>query len=50
VPTFEVDGELFWGADSIDFLRAFIADASVLRNEEMRRVDNLPQGASRKGR
>src|SRR6185295_8343961 len=24
VPTFDVDGELFWGADSIDFLKDFL--------------------------
>lgn len=48
VPTFEVDGELFWGADSIDFLRAFLADPSVVRNEETRRLDGLPIAAARK--
>ena len=48
VPTFEVDGELFWGADSIDFLRAFLADPSVLRNGEMQRLDALPIAAARK--
>jgi len=48
VPTFEVDGELFWGADSIEFLKAFLADASALRNEEMRRLDGLPVSAARK--
>src|SRR2546428_4445473 len=37
VPSFVVDGEVFWGADSIEFLKAFLADPSVLRNEEMRR-------------
>jgi 2-hydroxychromene-2-carboxylate isomerase len=48
VPTFEVDGELFWGADSIEFLRAFLADASILRNDETRRLDGLPVAAARK--
>jgi len=48
VPTFEVDGELFWGADSIEFLNAFLADASVLRNDEVRRLDGLPVVAARK--
>jgi len=48
VPTFEVDGELFWGADSIDFLRAFLEDSSVVRNEEMQRLDELPVAAARK--
>ena len=50
VPTLDVDGELFWGADSMDFLRAFLADPSVVRNEEMQRLDGLPEGAVRKGR
>lgn len=49
VPTFELDGELFWGADSVDFLGAFVADPSVVHNEEMRRLDGLPEGATRKG-
>jgi 2-hydroxychromene-2-carboxylate isomerase len=48
VPTFVADGEVFWGADAVAFVNAFLADASVLRNPEMRRVDDLPIGASRK--
>jgi 2-hydroxychromene-2-carboxylate isomerase len=48
VPTYEVDGERFWGADAIGFVNAFLADASVLQNAEMRRVDGLPVGAARK--
>ena len=49
VPTLEVDGELFWGADSIDFAKAFLADPAVVRNDEMRRLDGLPVAAARKG-
>jgi 2-hydroxychromene-2-carboxylate isomerase len=48
VPSFVVDGELFWGADAIEFLEAFLADPAVVRNAEMRRVDALPWGAARK--
>ncbi|MBI2748301.1 MAG: 2-hydroxychromene-2-carboxylate isomerase [Burkholderiales bacterium] len=48
VPTFEVEGELFWGADSIEFVNAFLADPSVVRNDEMRRLDSLPVAAARK--
>jgi 2-hydroxychromene-2-carboxylate isomerase len=48
VPSFDVDGELFWGADSIDFLKAYLADKSTLDNAEMRRLDNLPISAARK--
>lgn len=48
VPTFEIDGELFWGADSIGFLRAFLADPAVARNGEMQRLDGLPVAAARR--
>jgi 2-hydroxychromene-2-carboxylate isomerase len=47
VPSFVVDGEVFWGADAIEFVKAFLKDSSVLHNEEMRRVDALPIGAAR---
>lgn len=49
VPTYEVDGELFWGADSIGFVNAFLADPAALRNDEISRADDLPIGAARKG-
>ena len=49
VPSFVADGEVFWGADAMDFLNAFLADPTVLRNDEMKRVANLPVGAARKG-
>jgi 2-hydroxychromene-2-carboxylate isomerase len=48
VPSLVVDGEVFWGADAIDFAKAFISDPMVLRNNEMRRVDGLPVAAARK--
>ena len=47
VPSFVVDGEVFWGADAIEFLNAFLADPAVLRNDEIRRLDLLPVGAAR---
>jgi 2-hydroxychromene-2-carboxylate isomerase len=48
VPTYELDGELFWGADAIGFVNAFLADPATLRNDEIRRADSLPVGAARK--
>ena len=48
VPTFEIDGEIFWGADSIGFVRAFLADPAAVRNDEMRRLDGLPVAAARR--
>ena len=47
VPTFAVDGELFWGNDSIDFLKAWLADPSLLDTAEHRRLAALPVGATR---
>ena len=48
VPSLLINGEVFWGADAIDFAKAFLADDSVLRNAEMRRIDSLPIAAARK--
>ncbi|MDB5987001.1 MAG: oxidoreductase [Nevskia sp.] len=48
VPTLAIDGELFWGADAIDFALACYADPTLLDSDEMRRVKNLPVGVARK--
>jgi 2-hydroxychromene-2-carboxylate isomerase len=47
VPAFVTDGEVFWGADSLDFLKAYLKDPSVIRNAEMQRLDALPVAAAR---
>ena len=48
VPSFVIAGEVFWGADSVEFAQAFVADSRVIDNDEMRRVDGLPIAAARK--
>lgn len=48
VPTFEVEGELFWGADSIEFLKDFLKNSMAVKSEEIQRLDNLPTGAARR--
>jgi hypothetical protein len=47
VPSFVADGEVFWGADSVDFLKAFLADPELLHSDETQRLDTLPVGAQR---
>lgn len=47
VPTFLVDGALFWGFDAFDFLIDYLHDPTVLNNDEMRRVSELPIGVER---
>lgn len=48
VPTMVVDGQLFWGADSIDMLTAFLADPDLFQHGEMARISDLPVGVMRK--
>ncbi|MEM7207642.1 MAG: 2-hydroxychromene-2-carboxylate isomerase [Pseudomonadota bacterium] len=47
VPAFIVDGEHFWGFDSIDFLCGYLADPELFSSELMRSVDAMPAGVTR---
>jgi len=48
VPTFAVDGELFWGVDSTDMLLDYLADPSLFTTGDMARISDLPIGQARK--
>jgi 2-hydroxychromene-2-carboxylate isomerase len=48
VPTFEVNGELFWGADSVSFMNAFLADPTLLASPDMQRAATAEIGAERR--
>lgn len=48
VPTAIVDGELFWGLDTTDMLRDFLADPALFTDAEMARVSTLPVGVQRR--
>jgi 2-hydroxychromene-2-carboxylate isomerase len=48
VPTFVVRGQLFWGADTIDWMNAFLQDPEMFERGEMRRATELEFGAHRK--
>lgn len=48
VPSFVVDGEIFWGYDSIDFVRDFLVDPGLFETPGMRAADTMPEGASRR--
>lgn len=49
VPTFEVDGRIFWGLDATEMVLDYLADPSMLDTSEMARYTNLPIGARRLG-
>jgi 2-hydroxychromene-2-carboxylate isomerase len=48
VPSFYIDGQVFWGSDAADFAAAYLVDPGVLATAEMKRAYTLPIGASRK--
>lgn len=48
VPTFVVDGQLFWGVDATSMLLAYLDDPALFDDPEMRRVSHLPTAAQRK--
>ncbi len=48
VPTLRIDGELFWGADAIDFAKAVLADPALLQHEAMQACASLPVSAARR--
>lgn len=48
VPTLAVGSRLFWGNDAHDFAVAAWRDPSVLEDDEMRRVLDLPVGVQRR--
>lgn len=48
VPTFLIDGTLFWGQDSLEMMLEYLRDPAIFDTPEMRRVDSLPIGISRR--
>jgi 2-hydroxychromene-2-carboxylate isomerase len=47
VPTMQVGPELFWGADSGQLLREYLAAPERFDTDEIRRLDTLPVGVRR---
>lgn len=47
VPTFIIDGELFWGQDGFEFLLDCLAEPGLLESAEMQRIAQVPVGVSR---
>lgn len=48
VPTFAMEGELFWGADLTDLLLDYLADPSIFTRGEMARIEGMPMGVQRR--
>ena len=50
VPTLEVNGQLFWGADATPMFEQYLENPDLFYAEEMRRLDDLPVGTQRRTR
>ena len=48
VPTFVVGDELFWGHDAFEMLTDYLRDPAGFDDAEMRRIDALPVGVTRR--
>lgn len=48
VPSFVVDGEIFWGFDALDFLVEYLDNPALLQSAGMRAADTMPDGVHRK--
>ena len=47
VPSFVVDGEIFWGFDAMEFLLDYLEDPGLLRSPAMSAADAMPTGPQR---
>ena len=48
VPSFVLDGHIFWGVEATDMLRDYLADPGMFDAGEMARISNLPAGVQRR--
>lgn len=48
VPSFVVDGEVFWGLDATEMLIDYLADPGLFEDPEMARYPDLPVGIERR--
>ena len=48
VPTFVINGELFWGGDATDMMLDFLHNPKRFETSEMKRISEMPMGKTRK--
>ena len=48
VPTFDINGQLFWGSDTLMLMNAWLARPDLFKQGEMARIETLPATAMRK--
>ena len=48
VPSFVIDGEVFWGGDSTEMMLDFLKNPALFETPEMNRISNMEMGLIRK--
>ncbi len=48
VPSFVINGELFWGGDSTEMMLDFLKNPGIFNTSEMKRISNMEMGLTRK--
>ena len=48
VPSFVIDGEVFWGGDSTEMMLDFLKNPALFETPEMNRISNMEMGLTRK--
>ena len=48
VPSFVIDGEVFWGGDSTKMMLDFLKNPALFETPEMKRISNMEMGLTRK--
>ena len=48
VPSFVIDGEVFWGGDSTGMMLDFLKNPALFEAPEMKRISNMEMGLTRK--
>tara|TARA_B100000902_G_scaffold324437_1_gene318607 strand:- start:2604 stop:3236 length:633 start_codon:yes stop_codon:yes gene_type:complete len=48
VPSFVIDGEVFWGGDSTEMMLDFLKNPALFKTPEMKRISNMEMGLTRK--
>ncbi len=48
VPTFVVEGEVFWGGDATDMMLNYLENPNLFETPEMKRISEMPMGLVRR--
>ncbi len=48
VPTFVIDGQLFWGEDATEMILDYVENPELFESSEMKQISEMPMGVVRK--